>query len=225
MAGNIAKRPFAGLLFDMDGVLVDSEACIAEAAVRMFRQLYGVSVSEAEFAPFVGMGENKYLGGVALAHGVEIDLERAKELTYRLYGEIIPEKLKEVRGAKALVRACRRRGVRTALASSADRVKVDANLNALGLSEADFDAVLTGLDVERKKPFPDIYLEAARRIGLDPRECLVVEDAIAGIEAGRSAGATCAGISTSLPAERLLAAGAQRVFADLEELTPFVLGG
>jgi HAD superfamily hydrolase (TIGR01509 family) len=215
---------FAGLLFDMDGVLVDSEACIAEAAIRMFRDDFGVKVEVAEFAPFVGTGEARYLGGVAEAHGITLDVEAAKARTYGLYFEIIPGHLKEVRGARALVLACRERGIRSAVATSADRMKADANLRELGLSEADFDAVVTGLDVKRTKPWPDIYLEAATRIGLEPSACLVVEDAETGLRAGRAAGATCAGITTSFPAERLSAAGAHRCFADLAELAPWALG-
>jgi len=83
------------------------------------------------------------------------------------------------------------------------------------LLEEDFDAVLTGLDVVRKKPFPDIYLEAARRIGVAPADCLVIEDAIEGIRAGKEAGSTCVGISTSFDESRLKKAGATVVLPDL----------
>ncbi len=221
----LAMRPFAGLLFDVDGVLVDSETFIAEAAVAMFAELYGLAVDATEFSPFVGTGEGRYLGGVAEARGIKIDLAKAKERTYTLYFEVIRNRLHEVKGAIALVRACRDLGIRTAIATSADRKKLDANLAQVGLLESDFDAAVTGLDVERKKPFPDIYLEAARRIGLDPRDCLVVEDAVTGIQAGKAAGALCAGITTTFTAESLLGAGAVRTFADLVELRPFAIGG
>jgi len=218
------RRPFKGLLFDVDGVLVDSEAFIAEAAAAMFAELYGVKVDLAEFSPFVGTGEARYLGGVAEARGMAIDLALAKERTYNLYFEVIRGRMKEVRGASALVKACRKTGVKTAIATSADRKKLEANLREIGLSEKDFDAVLTGLDVARTKPAPDIYLEAARRLGLPPSSCLVVEDAIQGIASGIAAGAACAGITTTFPPDRLLAAGAIATFPDLSALAPYALG-
>jgi HAD superfamily hydrolase (TIGR01509 family) len=199
----------------VDGVLVDSETFIAEAGAAMFAELYGLAVDVAEFSPFVGTGEDRYLGGVAEAHRLEIDLPRAKRRTYELYFEVIRGRLKPVPGAVDLVRALRAAGVRTAIATSADRMKLDANLVEAGLVEADFDAVLTGSDVARKKPFPDIYLEAARRLGLPPKDCLVIEDAPEGIRAGRAAGAACLGLSTTFPAARLLEAGAARVLPDL----------
>ncbi|MCX7024798.1 MAG: HAD-IA family hydrolase [Spirochaetes bacterium] len=203
------------MLFDVDGVLVDSERFIALAAVRMFAELHGVAVDPAEFAPFIGTGEGRYLGGVAAAHGIDLDVEKAKARTYALYFEVIRGRLRTVPGAVELVRALRAAGARIAIATSADRGKLDANLREAGLCDGDFDAVLTGLDVERKKPFPDIYLEAARRIGVPPEDCLVIEDAPEGILAGIAAGARCAGVSTSFPAERLFEAGAAFVLPDL----------
>lgn len=217
------KRPFRGLLFDVDGVLVDSEVFIAEAAAAMFDELYGAKVDVAEFSPFVGTGEDQYLGGVARRRGIPIDISVAKDHTYELYFKVIRGKMREVPGALALVRACRAAGVKTAIATSADKKKLDANLAEIGLVEADFDAVVTGLDVARKKPWPDIYLEAARRIGLDPSDCLVVEDAVTGIQAGRAAGATCAGITTTFAPQLLLEAGAARSFPDLASIKTYAL--
>ena len=202
------------ILFDVDGVLVDSEASIAEAAVLIFAELYGAVVRPAEFAPFIGTGEAAYLRGVAAIHGIELDIERAKARTYALYFEVIRGRLKAVPGAVALVRSLGAAGMKSAIATSSDRVKLEANLREIGLHVSDFGAVVTGLDVERKKPFPDIYLEAAKRIGCAPGDCLVIEDAPEGLRAGRAAGCDCVGLSTSFPAEVLAAAGARRVIAD-----------
>ncbi len=183
----------------------------------MFAELYGVAATAKEFAPFIGTGEASYLGGVAGAHGVTLDLARAKRRTYELYFKVIQGRLKAVPGAIEFVRALRAAGIKTAIATSADKIKLDANLREIGLVEEDFDAVLTGLDVERKKPFPDIYLEAARRIGVTPAECLVVEDAPEGIRAGAAAGSSCLGISTTFHEEELLESGAFIVLKDLTD--------
>jgi len=203
------------VLFDMDGVLVDSEAFIAEAAAAMFAERHGVAVPVEDFRPFVGMGEDRYLGGAAEKHGVALDLPSDKERTYAIYGEIVRGRLGELPGAKAFVRECRARGLKTALATSADRVKMEANFREIGFAEADFDATVNGLEVERKKPFPDIYLEAARRLGATPGRCLVVEDALSGVKAGKAAGCRCLGIASSLSEEELREAGADYAAPDL----------
>ena len=91
-------------------------------------------------------------------------------------------------GAAALVAACRAAGLRTAVASSADRVKVDANLAAAEIPQTLFDAVVTADAFERLKPFPDIFLAAAAQLGADPANCVVIEDAEAGVQAARAAG-------------------------------------
>jgi beta-phosphoglucomutase len=123
--------------------------------------------------------------------------------------------MEAVPGALALVRGLRAAGIKAATATSADRVKLDANLKAVGLGEGDFDALVCGNDVSRKKPFPDIYIEAARRLGVEPKDCLVIEDAPEGLRAGAAAGCRCIGLSTTFSAELLIAAGASRVLPDL----------
>jgi beta-phosphoglucomutase len=207
--------PFKAILFDVDGVLVDSEPFIAEAGACMFAELYGTTVNPAEFAPFIGTGEANYLGGVAKAHGLQIDIAAAKKRTYELYFEVIRGRMKAVPGAVDLVRSLRVAGLKSATATSADRVKLDANLKAIGLEEADFDSLVCGNDVSRKKPFPDIYLEAAKRLGVDPRKCLVLEDATEGVLAAKAAGCTCIGLSTTFPASKLVEAGADHILPDL----------
>lgn len=191
-----------GVLFDMDGVLLDSEEFMCEAAIRMFSEK-GLQVTRADFAHFVGMGENRYLGGVAEKYGCNFDLETDKARAYRIYGELTAGKLVPLPGVYEFISRCRNRSLKLAVATSADKVKMDINLAALGLPEGAFDSTVNGLEVERKKPAPDIYLEAARRLGLNPGECLVVEDAVSGIEAGKAAGCRCLALKTSFPAESL----------------------
>lgn len=203
------------ILFDVDGVLVDSEPMIAEAGAAMFAELYGVAVAPTEFKPFIGTGEARFLGGVAEAHSIELNVRTSMQRVYELYFELIPGRLKAVPGAVGLVRELRAAKIKTATATSADRIKLDANLAAIGLVEADFDALVCGNDVVRKKPFPDLYLEAAKRLGVAPTKCLVIEDAPEGIRAGKAAGCVCVGLSTTFPAEVLIEAGATLVLPDL----------
>jgi beta-phosphoglucomutase len=191
-----------GVLFDMDGVLVDSEPFICKAAIMMFGEL-GVEVLPEDFLPFVGMGENRYIGGVAENHGIKVDIEQVKARTYEIYEKIVRGKLSPLPGSHEFISECRKKGLKLALATSADRVKMEVNLKEIGLSLDTFHSIITGLDVENKKPFPDIYIKAAENIGLEPHECLVVEDAISGIKAGKSAGCKCLAVTSSFDAADL----------------------
>ncbi len=208
----------------MDGVLCDSEPFICEAACRMFAERHGVTVRPEDFLPFVGAGENRYLGGVAEKHGVRLDLEADKARTYEVYLEIIRGRLAPLPGAAEFIGECRRRGLKLAVATSADRVKMEGNLREIGVPASTFDATVNGLDVERKKPSPDIFLLAARRMGLAVADCLVVEDAPNGIRAAKVAGAKCLALTTSFSEETLRAAGADWIAPDLAHVPAGVFG-
>lgn len=205
-----------GVIFDMDGVLVDSEEYICRAAVTMFAER-GVTVQPEDFLPFVGTGENRYLGGVAETHGFAIDLARDKARTYEIYADIVRGRLSPLPGVHEFIAECRRHELKLALATSADYVKMEVNLREIQLPLDTFDALVSGLDVEHKKPAPDIFLLAAQRLGLSPRDCLVVEDAVSGVAAAKAAGARCLALTTSFSAQQL--AGADFFAADLSGFT------
>ena len=207
-----------GYIFDMDGVLCDSEAFIAEAAIRMFRERYGQEVCETDFLPFVGAGEDRYLGGVAEKYGIRLTMPADKAETYRRYAECARGRLQPLPGVKAFIEQAKAQGKKLAIATSADEVKLHVNLHEMGLAETLFDALVNGLDIEHKKPAPDIFLEAARRLDLAPSECIVFEDAINGVQAAGAAGAHCIGITSSFSSDELLAAGAEAAFPGFENL-------
>ncbi len=207
-----------GYIFDMDGVLCDSEAFIAEAAIRMFRERYGITVHEEDFIPFVGAGEDRYLGGVASAYGIQLTMPDDKNETYRLYAECAKGKLQPLPGVKAFIQGAKQAGIKLAIATSADAFKLHVNLHEMGLDAHLFDALVNGLDIEHKKPAPDIFLEAARRLGIDPAVCVVFEDAINGVQAAKAARARCIGITSSFSAQELLAAGADAVYPGFDNL-------
>lgn len=209
-------------IFDMDGVLCDSEPYIAEAAICMFKQTYGVEVAKEDFLPFVGAGENRYIGGVAQKYGIKIDLERDKAETYRLYGECVKGRLQALPGVQVFIERAKAAGILLAVATSADEVKLKTNLQEMGFAPTLFDALVNGLEIEHKKPAPDIFLEAARRLGVNSSEATVFEDAVNGVQAAKSAGAHCIGLTTSFSAEQLLAAGADAVAPGFEEIAALV---
>ncbi len=190
-----------GVLFDMDGVLIDSEKYIQEAAMQMFKEK-GLTVNPEDFKQFVGKGENRYIGGVAEKYNFDIDIEEVKARTYALYEQISKNKLNSLPGVYNFIEKCRQKGLKIAVATSADEIKMNINLRAIGLNNL-FDATVNGLEVEHKKPYPDIYIHAARLLDVVPSECLVVEDAVSGVQAGKRAGAKVLALLTSFSKEEL----------------------
>ena len=190
------------VIFDMDGVLVDSEPLINAAAITMFREK-GLVVQPDDFLPFVGAGEDRYIGGVAERYGFPLDVPDAKRRTYEIYLELVPSRLEAFPGAVELVKTFRSAGMLVAVASSADEIKVRANLEKIELPIDYWDVVVTAEDVMNKKPAPDIFLAAARTLGMEPRTCVVVEDAVNGIKAAKAAGMRCVAVAQTFPRERL----------------------
>lgn len=209
---------FRGIILDMDGVLCDSEWFIAEAACRMLAETYGVRAVHDDFKPFIGTGEDRFIGGVAAKQGVTLTMPRDKQRTYAIYLEIIRGKLKPLPGVSDFIRSGRQQGLKLAVATSADRVKMDGNLREIGLPVASFDATVNGDELARKKPFPDIFLLAASRLGLPADDCLVIEDAPSGVTAAKAGGFRCLGLTTSFAAAALQQAGATWTAPDLAQV-------
>lgn len=199
--GKVA-RIIKAVIFDMDGVLIDSEPFIREAAVKMFAE-HGVTVQPEDFLPFTGAGEDRFIGGVAEKYDFQLDPVRDKDRTYEFYGEIVRGKLHPLPGVHEFIERARAKGLKLAVASAADRVKVEINLSEMGISHDTFDAVITGSDVTHKKPDPEIFLTAAAKMGVEPADCLVCEDAVNGVKAAKAAGMRCLGITTSFSIDEL----------------------
>ena len=194
-------KNYKAILFDMDGVLIESEYLMRASAIRALAD-YGVTARHEDFLEFTGMGEDRFVGGVAEKHGLVYKTEM-KELAYDYFGQKVKEEAHVPVGVKEMLEALHGMGLTLAVCSAADLRKVRYNLMAIGVDETIFSALVTGSDVARKKPFPDIYLEGARRIGMDPEDCLVIEDAISGIQAAHAAGMDAVGVPTTFSQEVL----------------------
>jgi len=205
-----------GILFDMDGVLVDSEPVITEAAIKALKT-FGVNAVKEDFKPFTGMGEERFIGGPASIHGVPF-VPDMMEKAYDIYDIIGPKKVKVYDGAAEVVREFRRRGYRVAVCSSSHRRKVLVNLKAAGLKESDLDALITGSDVVNKKPDPEIFLKGLQAIGVPAAGTFVVEDALSGVAAALAAGCRCVAVTTSFPSDKLRSAGAYIVLDKLKDI-------
>jgi len=189
------------VIFDMDGVLTDSEPVINAAAIAGLKEI-GIDAKPEDFLPFVGAGEDRYIGGVANLYGKPYVTEM-KDRVYEIYLEMLPSMITAFPGVHELLAQLRANAVPLAVASSADRIKVVANLEAIGVDLAWFGVVVTGEDVVHKKPAPDIYLHTARELGVTAGRCTVVEDALHGVEAAKAAGMRCVAVAHSFTCEQL----------------------
>lgn len=197
-----AARQIQGVLFDLDGVLLESEPFLVEAAIQMFAER-GATVARSDFNPYFGKGEDALIQGVAQQHGISMEPIAAKIRTYAIYLDLIHNVIQPLPGVHEFIRKCREHRLRIALASSGDLLKVVGSLSEIHLSLASFDAAVTGSDITHKKPNPAVFELAAYRLGLDPAHCLVVEDAIVGVAAGKAAGARCLAVTTNYTADEL----------------------
>ena len=191
------------VIFDMDCVLVDSEPVILEAAMLGLQE-YGVWAKPDDFTPFVGAGEDRFIGGVAEKYGVSYRKEMKKRV-YEIYLDIVQDKIKVFQGVHELLSWLHGKGVKSALVSAADMIKVDANLKAAGISMELFGAVVSAENVKHKKPAPDVFIQSAQAIRVNPENCIVVEDAVNGIRAAKAGGMRCIAVTTSFTEEELAA--------------------
>lgn len=189
------------LLFDMDGVLVDSEELMLESAIEALAE-WGVHAVPSDFTDFIGSGEDKFVGGVALKHGVDYDTAM-KDRAYEIYAERAPALGIVFPGVQETLQKIKQAGFKFGICSSADRVKVNVNIKAIGFTEDFFDFIVSGMDVVLKKPNPDIYLHAMKLLGLKPEDCIVVEDAVNGIIAAQRAGMRAIAVTSSFSKEEL----------------------
>ncbi len=207
------------LIFDVDGVVADTEALNAQASVLMMRELYNVEVQPEDYRPFVGTGDERYVEGVAEKYGVEINTEAAVERRRENFFKLLHDNpLPAMPGVMEIVQAARvSADVRLAIATSGNKDKQFPVIEGTGLKLEWFDAVITGDDVTKKKPDPQIYLITARKLGITPERCIVFEDAPAGVAAAKAAGMICVAVTSSVEADRL--ADADLVVPSLADLS------
>ena len=208
---------FEAVLFDMDGVLIDSEELMAKSGILGLKD-YGIDAKPEDFVEFVGCGENRYIGGVAEKHGVPFDPEM-KERAYYYYGLYVEDEAQVPPEVKVILPMLKQKGYKIAVCTSGDWNKVVHNLRAIGVDRDVFDGFVTGDKITHLKPDPEIYLTGASLVGTDPANCLVVEDAPSGIRAAHAAGMKVVGITSTFDKEYLIANGnPDYIISSLNEL-------
>lgn len=190
-------------LFDMDGTLVDNTLAHMRA-FEIFCARYGVTGWKEKLSQAFGMGNDDIMRLIMPAELIrergQASLAEEKEAIYR---EIYAPEIRPVKGLVPLLESLRAAGVRCAVGSSGCRANVDFVLEKCRIGEF-FDARISGDRVTRCKPDPEIYLTAAAALGMAPADCVVFEDAKAGIESARRAGVgRVVALATTLPREVL----------------------
>ncbi len=183
---------FAAVIFDMDGVLVDSEPMHVEAMREVLRP-YGVPYTDEENEQFFGFTDLEVFRILRERHGRLPDPGELARGRTRLLVRQTRERTVAMRGIPEVPRRLRALGYRLAVASSSAVPVIEATVEVLGLAPV-FETLVSGLEVGRGKPAPDVFLETARRLALPPRDCLVIEDSRNGLLAAKAAGMACAAV-------------------------------
>lgn len=209
---------FQAVLFDCDGVLVDSEP-ITNGVLREVLNESGWAITQAECMQV-------FIGKAVRDERARIEAETGQPLTeawmqafYDRRNTRLLAELKAVQGAVEAVAAIHRHVQgRIACASGADRPKVVMQLDHVGMLPYFGERIFSGHDQPRSKPAPDVYLAAAAHLGVDPRRCLVIEDTATGAQAGLAAGATVWGYCPEGHGRAFEGLNVARVFAHMDEL-------
>ena len=211
-----------GLIFDVDGVISDTESLSSRITAQVLARLVGIEgVTHQDFDAGRGRGAEAYLQAAAQAHGTTLTAEQLLEAEAARESAILAHLKKETLpaypGVLALIAAARTDPeMKLAIATSSTRTKSRAVLTSAGVPYEGM-AYVTGSDVANKKPAPELFLTAAAQINLPPANCLVIEDAPSGIEAAKRAGAACLAVTNSFGADKLQQA--DRVTGSLSLIT------
>lgn len=207
-----------GLIFDLDGTLVDTVYAHVFAWQRAFAEV-GLAIDGWRIHRRIGMSGGLFARAAARELGHAIDSDAAEELQRRhgeLFREFLPER-RPLPGAVELLRDLRQRNIAYGIATSGRRPEINRSLEALGVGEG--EVVVERGDVARAKPEPDLFIACLQRLGFAPNECYVVGDAVWDQLAARRAGILSVGLLSGGYGEtELLSAGAFRVYRDPAEL-------
>lgn len=209
----IAPR-LEAVLFDMDGVIIDSEPLWSKAEQELLARR-NIPYSPQLKAVMMGLDSSEAVGFLIQHYDLKESLSDVVEERNQLIAGLFRQFLRPMPHALQLVRSVHAAEIKTGLASSSPQELVDLALGRLNITGL-FDFILSGDQVTRGKPAPDIYLTAARELGVSHENCLVIEDAPHGVAAAKAAGMCCLAISTSASEPAL--AAADRVVRDFAEV-------
>ena len=210
-----------GVIFDVDGVIADTEPPTAEASIKAFEDLFGVKgVKRRDFEAGLGCGAEAYIRAAAGVHGLQLtdeQLAQAVKVREENFIKLLKQSpIPAFPGVLELMHnALEQSNFRLAIATSSSRQMSEVILKGAGIPY-DKMAYVTGSDVKNKKPHPEIFLLAAEGMGIASADCAVIEDTVDGVRAAKAAGAKCIAVTNTASAEKL--AEADLVCDSLEQL-------
>jgi beta-phosphoglucomutase len=188
-------------LFDMDGVIVDSNP-VHKIALKQFCKKYGQDLSEEQLKEKIYGRTNKDWIPVVFGNIGKDQIKAYAEEKEALFRDLYAATIRPVDGLLAFLDLLNRTGIPRAIATSAPRANVDFTLEKTATQEY-FETILDESFVENGKPDPEIYLKTAKAIGLDARQCIVLEDSLSGVKSGKAAGCKVVAITTTHTREEL----------------------
>ncbi|OGK78179.1 MAG: hypothetical protein A2W08_12670 [Candidatus Rokubacteria bacterium RBG_16_73_20] len=212
--------PYDAVVFDMDGVLVDSEPMHVDAMREVLRPL-GVAYTDRENREFFGHTDLEVFRALRARHRLPVDEHELTRRRTALLLRLTRRRTVPMPGVPEVPRRLHAHGYRLAVASSSAPELIRATVDQLGLAR-ELREQVSGLAVGRGKPAPDVFLETARRLGVAPGRCLVVEDSRNGLLAARAAGMACAAVPCPATRHEDFAEADFRLAA-LLELLPILL--
>lgn len=210
-----------GFIFDMDGVLVDSEPLVDEFAAALAERLK--PGSSIDFEKLRGMNAVSFYSFFIKELKLDMTLEELMAMAQPIYISFFESKegLAPIPGVAELIQKLKKLGIALAVASSASRERVDLFIERLGFSDS-FPVRVGGDEIRNGKPDPEIFILAAERIRIPPSHCLVIEDSTSGVAAAKAAGMRCIGYA-GLPHNRQDLSRADIIIKDFSEVTNEVL--
>lgn len=203
-------------VLDMDGVIVDSELAHVHT-IELVLKRFGIRYSRAEhLTRFAGTGSKHIFSTMLKKHGIHADIEALVRERKALYQRLIKRRrLKTIAGVRHFLREAKKRSIPLAIATGGHRLNVIASLKSARLP-TDFK-IISVEDVKARKPHPAIFLAAARALHARPRDCIVFEDSIAGVQAAKRARMKCVALLTTTTRSSLKQAGADLIIKDFRD--------
>ncbi len=212
---------FKAVIFDMDGVIIDSEPFHDLVNRELFRRL-GIVVADIDYRAYIGTSHTHMWSDLKGRHGLPHSVADLVEMQVKgNEAYLVAHAFEPIAGIVPLLSTLRGKGIPLGLASSSSMATIELVLQKLKLA-AYFTEIISGEAFVRGKPEPDIFLHAAKRLGVDPSFCLVVEDSYNGVRAAKAAGMTCIGFQNPSTGQEDLTA-ADVIVQGLTDLTWEVL--
>jgi len=193
---------FKAAIFDMDGTMIDNSA-FHKKAFQEFNKRHGIILTEQEYQKKISGKKNDQIFNALFNR--ELSREEQAKYSYEkeaIYRELYVNDIKEVEGLIELIRELQKKGLKLAIATTAPKENRDFAFENLGLSN-EFVAIVGDEHVTNGKPHPEVYLKAAEKLNLDPKECIAFEDTPSGVESAKRAGMTVVALLTSHEASEL----------------------